>query len=164
MAIAVKTDICIEDKTELLGFITYRISQLHPKLNAQAAHILREHAGLSLVQWRIIALIKAFGPKVSSTGIIKQVSMDKGLFSRALKSLIHDAMVTAETDISDHRRMLLSLSSKGKELHGNVIETMRDRQRHLMHDITDEEREILFSALAKLERNTQRIDFSRLQS
>ena len=84
---------------ELMSFVTYRISQLHPKLNSQAAYILRKHGGLSLIQWRTIALIHAMGPNVSSTEIIKRVDMDKGLFSRNVKTLIAAGGVSANKQL-----------------------------------------------------------------
>ena len=103
MTDADKEDTQSEGAIELLSFVSYRISLLHPKLNAQAAHILGKLAGISLVQWRIISLIDAFGPKISSSEIITRVSMDKGLFSRALKKLVEDERVISMTDPSDQR-------------------------------------------------------------
>jgi len=144
---------------ELTGFVTYRISQLHPKLNAQAAHVLKQHAGLSLVQWRILALIEAFGPAVSSGTIIEKASMDKGLFSRGLKRLMADSFVVGEVDKEDQRRVPLSLTPRGRELHDKTIAIMRRRQEHLLHDLTDEERDCLFSALEKLMNNAGRKSF-----
>ena len=147
------------EASELLDFITYRISQVHPKLNAQAAHILKNHAGLSLLQWRTIALLKAIGPSVPSIDIINKINMDKGLFSRTLKALIADEFVTAVTDNSDQRRQLLSLTAKGAGRYDNVIAIMRKRQNYLLHDVTESERVALFSALNKLAINAQRKDF-----
>ena len=148
-----------QQASELLDFVTYKVSQVHPKLNAQAAHVLRKHAGLSLLQWRIIALLKTFGPGVPSVEIINQVNMDKGLFSRTLKALVLDQFVDAKVDTQDQRRQLLSLSHRGHETYDRIITTMRKRQEFLLHDVTVEERAALFSALDKLEANSKRRDF-----
>ena len=144
---------------ELTDFVTYRISQLHPKLNAQAAHILKEHAGLSLVQWRILALIHAFGPKVSSGALIEKAGMDKGLFSRGLKRLTAEGFVIGEVDKKDQRRVPLSLTPEGRKLHDKTIAIMRKRQKHLLHDLTDKEEAHLFSAIDKLMANAERTSF-----
>ena len=145
--------------SELLALATYRISKVHSKLNAQAAYVLRKEAGLNLVQWRILAWLNAFGPKVPSADIINKVSMDKGLFSRSLKTLVSEEFIIAEADDLDQRRQLLSLSDKGNEIYGQVITIMRKRQKHLLHDVTDTEKAALFSALEKLELNAERRDF-----
>ncbi len=147
------------EKPELTGFLTFKVSQLHAKLNAQAGYILRSHAGLSLVQWRIIALVNAIGPSVPSSSIISQVGMDKGLFSRNLKDLIASGYVEGESDPSDHRRILLSLTDKGQHLHDRVIKVMRARQKHLLEGISNSDQQILFDAFKKIERNAEARDF-----
>lgn len=147
------------EASELLDFITYRISQVHPKLNAQAAYILRKRAGLSQLQWRIIGLLNALGPAVPSVDLISHINMDKGLFSRTLKGLIADGFVTSIADSVDHRRLLLSLTTKGEEIYQKVIMTMRKRQEYLLHDVTETEKKVLYSALSKVENNAKRRDF-----
>lgn len=147
------------EREDLLRFVTYRISRLHPKLNAQAAHILRKHAGLSLVQWRMLAMIKVLGPNVCSSEVIEFATVDKGLFSRNLKAMLSEGLVKGTTDERDQRRLLLSLTPKGEQLYKRTISIMRGRQKHLLHDFTAEETKILMRALEKLEVNAQRRDF-----
>ncbi len=148
-----------DEAADLLNFVTYKISRVHPKLNAQAAHILREQAGLSLLQWRLIALLEVMGPNISSVELINLLHMDKGLFSRTLKSLIAEGYVASLADDADRRRSHLSNTNKGKQVYERVIATMRKRQEHLLHNFTDAEKSALFQALDKLEANAQRRDF-----
>ncbi|MGI9363597.1 MAG: MarR family winged helix-turn-helix transcriptional regulator [Rhizobiaceae bacterium] len=147
------------DANELLDFVTYRLSRVHPRLNAQAAHILKERAGLSLLQWRTIALLRTFGPAVPSIDIIGPFHIDKGLFSRTLKGLAAENYVAVEQDKNDQRRQLLSLTAKGEETYKRVITTMRKRQKYLLHNVSEAEKSVLYSALDKLEINAQRKDF-----
>lgn len=147
------------EKEDLLRFITYRISRVHPKLNAQAAHILRKHAGLSLVQWRMLAMIRVLGPGVCSSEVIEFATVDKGLFSRNLKAMLADGFVERKTDMRDQRRSLLHLTPKGRQLYEETISIMRIRQQHLLHDLSEEEKGVLMRALDKLEVNAQRRDF-----
>ena len=64
------------------------------------------------------------------------------------------------TDPSDQRRMLLSLSPPGKgRCRKPLFKRCAKRQKHLMHDLTADERNALYSAFAKLERNADRRDF-----
>lgn len=147
------------EASELLDFITYRLSRVHPRLNAQAGYILKKIAGLSLLQWRTIALLKAFGPAVPSVDIIGPFHMDKGLFSRTLKGLVADGYVVSRLDKTDQRRLLLSLTSKGEDIYESVITTMRKRQAFLLHNFTEAEKAALFSGLEKLEINARRKDF-----
>ena len=147
------------EETHPKDFVTYRIAQLHPKLNSQAAHILREHAGLSLVQWRIVALLQVAGRPISSRELTLQVSMDQGLFSRSLKTLVADGLVSTAVDPTDQRRSLLTLTKTGLALYEKTIPVMRQRQKHLMRNLSVEEREVLFRALDKLSENAERKSF-----
>lgn len=148
-----------DEASELLNFVTYKISRVHPKLNAQAAHVLRKQVGLNLLQWRLIALLKVMGPNISSVDLISLLHMDKGLFSRTLKTLVAEGFVASSADAADQRRSNLSVTKKGQQVYENVIAIMRKRQEHLLHDFTEAEKSALFQALDKLETNAQRREF-----
>ena len=149
----------LDESEDLLRFISYRISRVHAKLNAQAGHILRNHAGLSLVQWRMLAMIKVLGPNVSSSDVIEFATVDKGLFSRNLKAMLADGLVSGTADKEDQRRLLLRLTDKGQQLYERTLSVTRCRQDHLTHNLTPEERHALERALDKLEVNAERKDF-----
>ncbi|MDD9910058.1 MAG: MarR family winged helix-turn-helix transcriptional regulator [Ahrensia sp.] len=120
---------------------------------------MKKHADLSLVQWRIVFMVHAFGPEISSGAIIERANMDKGLFSRGLKQVIELGLVEGETDPKDQRRILLSLTQKGKAIYERIIVIMRKRQDYLLHNLTDDEIKSVFSALEKLQTNSERINF-----
>lgn len=147
------------DADKLLSLVTYKIARVHSKLNAQATHVLRNHAGLGLLEWRIITMLIAFGPSVPSVEIINQIQMDKGLFSRTLKGLVANGYVKVETDSGDQRRTLLSITPKGEDMRKDFAPIMHKRQEHLLHDITDTEKAVLLRALEKLSNNAHRRDF-----
>ena len=132
---------------------------VHAKLNAQAAHILRESGGISLLQWRIIALVRVFGPAVSSTEIIDIIGIDKGLFSRTVKNLVEAGLVRGDTDADDHRRTLLTLSPAGEKIYQGAVPIVRQRQQHLLHNLNDEEFSALKETLDKILVNAERRSF-----
>ena len=118
------------DDLPLHQFLTYRLSRVQAKLNAQASAMLRTHAGLTLSQWRILALVGAAGQtrlsELARTGLL-----DKGLLSRNLKVLVGEGLVIAKQDDVDHRVQHLRLSKRGKALFERTLPRMRKRQRHL---------------------------------
>ena len=144
---------------ELINFVTFRVSQTHAKLNAQAAHILRQRGGLSLVEWRIIALVQAYGPNVSAGAIIEKCGMDKGMFSRTLKRVTQQGFVRSSPDKYDHRKISLSVTREGREIFDRLIVVMRQRQKHLLHNLSAEKKAILYEALDILSENADRKDF-----
>ncbi len=138
------------DELPLHRFLTYRLARVQARLNAQATRILRDKAGLSLPQWRILALIGSHEP-ASSAKLANIFAFDKALFSRKLKDLVADGLVVSETDENDHRVHHLKLSCRGRVLYESTLPHMRARQRALLGSLSNGEVEAFFSALEKLE-------------
>jgi DNA-binding MarR family transcriptional regulator len=138
------------DDLPLHQFLTYRLSRVQAKLNAQASAMLRAHAGLTLSQWRILALVGAAG-QTRLSELSRIAALDKGLLSRNLKTLIADGLVRSKQDDIDHRVQHLSLSESGQALFERTLPHMRRRQRHLRSSMTANELDVLYRALDKLE-------------
>ena len=147
---AEKPEIALDDDIPLQQFLTYRISRVQAKLNAQANDLLRRHAGLTLSQWRILALLGAVG-QTRLTDLARIAALDKGLLSRNLKVMIAEGFVTSKQDDLDHRIQHLTLTSKGLDLFDATLPKMRARQHHLRASLTSKELEMLYSAMDKLE-------------
>ena len=70
----------------MTSFVTFRLSKLHgSSLNAQAVSILKQNSDLSLVEWRIIQVVRMFEDMTSSM-IADHVQMDKGASVAKLKA------------------------------------------------------------------------------
>ncbi len=144
--------------TNLKDFITFRVARVNARLNSQATQILSKHAGLSLVQWRMIISIADQGTTTSNQ-ICRSTAMDKGLVSRKLKDLVKDGFVTSETNDADHRQNMLSLTPKGQAVHDKTLPIMRRRQAYLLAQLDEEEARVLASALSKIDRAAEVMDF-----
>lgn len=141
----------ISEDTPLEKVLTWRIHQVHSKLNAHAAKFLKEVSGIALAQWRIML---AIGPRDSKThsDIRRYTAIDKGQLSRSLKGMIAEGLVEARFDTTDHRQQQLSLSARGRRIYDTTLPIMRKRQSDLSSVLTDMERKTIFVALDKLER------------
>lgn len=149
-----------DENLPLDRFLTYRFSRFQWRLNAQAGQILKETAGVTLTQWRVIALIGSREP-VSATELVRMSSMDKGLFSRNVNTLVRKGFVKRTENSDDHRVQNLELTTNGRGLHDSTIPHMLRRQRRLLATITDHEREVLFRILGKLEAVADEEGFDR---
>lgn len=134
----------------LKQFLTYRLSRVQAKLNAQANAILREVAGLTLWQWRVLALVGGAG-QTRLSDLARIAALDKGLLSRNLKGLVAEGLIQSKQDDVDHRVQHLSLTAEGKALFEHTLPKMRKRQQALRAPLTPEELKALYSALDKLE-------------
>jgi len=151
MTMAAK-DMSADDTTQGIGqFLTFRLARAQAKLNAQAGRILKEHAGLTLTQWRLLALLGGFGASTAAQ-LSRMAAMDKGLISRNIKTLMEARLVVASQDPEDNRAQLLELTPRGQEIFTATLPRMRARQDILRAHLNSEEEEILLRALLKLER------------
>ncbi|MEM8730914.1 MAG: MarR family winged helix-turn-helix transcriptional regulator [Pseudomonadota bacterium] len=138
------------DTQPLHQFLTYRLSRVQAKLNAQANALLQKNSGLTLSKWRILALVGAAGQTRLSV-LSRTSALDKGLLSRNLKNMIEEGLVTSKQDDIDHRVQHLSLTTKGQALFDTTLPKMRMRQSKLREPLTPRELDALYSALDKLE-------------
>ena len=103
-----------------------------------------------MTQWRVIALIGAAGETQSST-LSKEAALDKGLLSRALKTLIEERVVQSTTDASDKRVQILRLTEKGRAIFEKTLPVTRKRQANLREGLTDEELRVFHKVLDHFE-------------
>lgn len=134
----------------LSSFLTYRVSRLHGKLNAQATRILRDSVGVTLNQWRMIAFIGS-APKITASQLINYSALDKGLVSRNIKSLIEAGFVVSTPHDIDSRVHLLGLTAPGKRIYDAALPRMRKRQADLRANISAEDIETFLRVSAALE-------------
>ena len=139
-------------------YLTYRLSRVQAKLNAQGARLLNDTVGLTLSQWRVVALVGVAGQTRLST-IARDTALDKGLLSRNVKALIAAGLISAQQDKIDHRVQHLSLTSEWKEIFNRALPATRKRQDHLRADLNDEEIRVFRRVLDKLEIAAARQEF-----
>ncbi len=138
------------DGMPLHQFLTYRLSRVQAKLNAQANALLQQYAGLTLSRWRILALVGAAG-QTRLSELSRIAALDKGLLSRNLKVMIAEGFISAKQDDYDHRVQHLSLTPKGIALFDHTLPKMRARQAKLRETLDPDELRAVYSALDKLE-------------
>ena len=132
-------DNVLYDASRPSSFLTYRLSRLQARLNAQAADVLRRHDGVPLAQWRVLLLL--YGGDVSSQKeIVGLAQFDKGQVSRLVDTLIERGLISAKSSGADKRVRTLSLTGDGIAIVERLIPVMRERQRKLLGVFSAEER------------------------
>lgn len=136
--------------TPIGQFLTYRLARVQAKLNAQANRLVKDCAGLTLTQWRLIALIGATG-RSTAAQLSRYAAMDKGLISRNLKALGEENLVRIIRDTEDNRLQHLELTAEGRALFDNTLPRMQARQNALRDRLDEEEVRAFLATLDKLE-------------
>lgn len=139
-------------------FLTYRLAYVQTRLNRQALRILSRNFGLTLSEWRVLALIAA-GGETSSRSLTEISTMDKGLVSRTIKGLVKSGLLQGRSNAADHRQYLWSPTQKGRTLYKAVLPVMRKRQKYLRASLHETQLHHLLSALSALESAAEKTDF-----
>lgn len=140
------------------NFLTYRLSRVHARLTAQMVRLLASGPGVSLMQWRVLAILGDDEP-LTRAEVSRLSELDKGQISHCLKAMIRDGLVNADEDLADHRQRHLRLTFRGRELYRQTAPVVIRRQEQLMACLDANEVKALNAALGKLERFADRSQF-----
>jgi len=144
---------------DLTSFVTFRMSRVMNKLNGQARHLLGNTSDLSLVDWRILQVLRLY-KTTSMTALARDVSMDKGQLSRKMRAMIDKGLVLSEPDQTDQRQQILKLSEAGRDMNEKLMPMMRERQARLVRDISQSDLETFLQVLDALGKAAQDRDLS----
>lgn len=145
-----KNDNTANSVNELPKLMTFRLSRLQARANAQAARVLEKYAKISLSEWRIFVMIETNG-SITPAQIVRLTQFDKGLVSRTIKRMQEKGLVRVEISELDHRSHLIDFTSEGFAVFEKARPVMRRRQELFREALEAEELEILFSAFDKLD-------------
>lgn len=115
-----------------------------------------EEFGLSLPEWRLLALIARFSP-LRFSELTTRSSMDKGQVSRTLRVMSKRGLTKMKalkrgTAYAEALAapVIVSVTAKGKGLYKSVLPTAQRRQAEVLLTLKDAERVQLFDTLEKL--------------
>lgn len=131
------------------GYLPYRLSVLSNAVSRKIADIYEREFGLSIWQWRIIAVL---GERegLTSTEVAQRTLMDKPTVSRAAASLIERGILERQIDRDDRRRAPMRLSDEGQAIYAAVIPMALESEREFLNALTSEEAETLHTLLSRL--------------
>lgn len=135
-------------------FVTFQINQLSTAFERQWTRFMREKAGVSLSEWRLLATLDGHGP-LPFARIVDALGIDKALCSRSAQSLLSQGLLNSEPTPGDARSLTLSLTRKGIRLVSQVRPHALRRQRLLLSALAPQERQALYSAIHKLKAAAQ---------
>ena len=134
--------ICIEQ------FVTFRVNQLSLLFGRQWMRTFKESSGVSIGQWRMLALLQSGSSTVSQ--LVRVLEMDKALAGRLARDLQAMSLVDVRQTPTDARGLTLSLTKGGKDLIDKMRPLVLERQRHLLGALSVSERASLYRIIEKL--------------
>ena len=137
---------------ELLSYRLHRVANL---LSRGAEMRYRREFGVSLWEWRTVALLGGSGEPQSLNDLARAAGMDKSQMSRVVSGLTGKRMVRRETDAKDARGIRLSLTLSGKKLYQRLIRAAAERNSAFLGCLSARERACLEQAMRKLAREAR---------
>jgi DNA-binding MarR family transcriptional regulator len=127
----------------------YRLAALSRLWTSSTEKLYEERFGLSLSQWRILAIVGAEQP-IYATAIADRGLLEKPHISRLVASLCGRGLLTAEADKNDARRSWLVLTPTGRELFEAVARISLEQDCRFLAALNARERQSLNHLLDKL--------------
>lgn len=135
--------------------LSYRIHRVANALSRGATLRYRRDFRVSLMEWRILALLGGFAP-LTLKELAKESGLDKSQASRAVADLVQRGLILREIRRDDAREVALRLSAEGRRVYEGLIGAARERDAAFLACLAPEERRLMDSALQKLEAEARR--------
>lgn len=130
-------------------YLPYRISVLSNLVSRTLARLYEQRFGLTVAEWRIMAVLARFGP-LSANAVCDRTAMDKVQVSRAVARAVDNELVDRGIDALDRRRSVLTLTSKGRGIHDQIVPLAVSLQSNLLGSLSGEEYSRLNEMLTRL--------------
>ena len=136
--------------TEIQDLLSYKLHRVANLLSRGAELRYRREFGVSLLEWRTLALLGATEGPMSLVQLAKAAGVDKGQLSRVVTGLTERRLVRREAHPGDGRGVRLTLSSTGRRMYTGLIRAAAERDRVVRKCLSFREAKLLEQALAKL--------------
>lgn len=136
--------------TEIRDLLSYRLHVVANLLSRGAELRYRRQFGVSLWEWRTLALLGAASAPLSLNHLAHAAGIHKSQMSRVVSGLTRRRMVRRAADPADARGVHLELSKSGRKVYEGLIEAAAERDAAFRDCLSSREKQMLDVALAKL--------------
>jgi DNA-binding MarR family transcriptional regulator len=136
--------------TEIRDLLSYRVHVVANLLSRGAELRYRREFGVSLWEWRTVALLGAADEGLSLGHLAHAAGVDKSQMSRVVSGLAKRRIVLRAAHPGDGRGIRLTLSKTGQRLYEGLIRAAAERDAAFRNCLTKGERVAFDRVLAKL--------------
>ena len=139
-----------DDEVIRLGnFLPYQVVLLADRIGKRIAAVLKSHDDMNLSHWRVLAAV-AEVPGRTANEVVAVTPMDKGIVSRAVKSLIGEGLLERRASDSDGRLGHLHLTTSGEKLYRAIAADIRAVEKQMRASLPPGQWADMQSALSRL--------------
>ena len=130
--------------------LSYRLHTVANLLSRGAELRYRRQFGVSLWEWRSIALLGSEASPTSLNGLARSAGIDKSQMSRVVSGLARRGIISREVDALDGRGVRLGLSKEGRRIYSGLMRAAGQRDKAFIGCLSRTEKKTFDRALAKL--------------
>ena len=131
-------------------FLPYRLSVAANAVSDVIASSYQSKFGLSIPQWRLMAVLGEGGP-MTPQGLCARTVMDKVTVSRAAAALHERRLVEREPNASDGRSHRVGLTTAGQDLYAQIAPLALAHEARLLEGFSPFERATMQNLLRRLQ-------------
>jgi len=136
--------------TEIRDLLSYRVHMVANLLSRGAELRYRREFGVSLWEWRTVALLGAAQEALSLGHLAHAAGIHKSQMSRVVSGLARRRIVLRAAHPGDGRGVRLTLSKSGRRVYQGLIRAAAERDSAFRNCLTKNEREAFERVLTKL--------------
>lgn len=136
--------------TEIRDLLSYRLHVVANLLSRGAELRYRREFGVSLWEWRTLALLGAASAPLSLGDLAHAAGIHKSQMSRVVSGLTERRLLRRAADPVDGRGVHIGLSPSGRRVYNGLIKAAAERDAVFRECLSAREKAIFDQALAKL--------------
>jgi len=136
--------------TEIRDLLSYQVHMVANLLSRGAELRYRREFGVSLWEWRTVALLGASEQALSLGHLARAAGIDKSQMSRVVSGLAKRRLVLREAHPGDGRGVHLTLTRSGRKLYEGLIRAAAQRDSAFRNCLSAREKDVFERVLAKL--------------
>src|SRR2546425_10943226 len=140
----------VSSMTEIRDLLSFKRPRVANLLSRGAELRYRREFGVSLWEWRTIALLGRSDEPMSLGHLAKAASIDKGQMSRVVAGLAKRRIVLREAHPGDGRGVQLTLSKLGRRIYQGLIRAAAERDRMGRNCLSQREVKVFEQAVSKI--------------
>ncbi|MBW0144141.1 MarR family winged helix-turn-helix transcriptional regulator [Sphingomicrobium clamense] len=138
-----------DDIIELDDFLPYQLILLADRVSRRSGAIVKRFRDMNLSQWRVLAAVAEAEGRTANE-VVAVTPMDKGLVSRAVKSLIERRLIERRASDSDGRVGHLHLTRRGARLYREIAHDVRAMETEMLAALDPADASSLQASLREL--------------
>ena len=136
-----------DDYENRVGFRVILTAEL---LTQGAKTFLRPKHRMSFANWRVLVVIGSRGP-ISAKEVVERTRQPPDRITRTVDQFQARGWVARRRDVEDGRRVMLTVTPKGKKIYDDIEQVVREAHRQTVSALSMSERRVFDALLRKYE-------------